>query len=115
MRHLHLQLCEAQGIPKEEVEATKESNACIAYSRYILDVASAGDVLDLRVATTPCLIGYGEVGKRLLSKPDDEVDRSDKNQLYGWAATYAQDVYQTAVRTGRGGSLLILFDEEGKD
>lgn len=84
------------------LEATKASNAGIAYSRYILDVASAGDMLDLTVATTPCLLGYGEIGKRLLGKPANEVDCSDKNRYYSWAVAYAQDEYQTAVRTGRG-------------
>lgn len=59
-------------------------------------------MLDLRVASTPCLLGYGEIGKRLLSKPEGEVDRSEKNRYYNWAAAYAMEEYQTAVQTGRG-------------
>lgn len=59
-------------------------------------------MLDLIVATTPCLLGYGEIGKRLLTKPSDEVDRTEKNPYYSWAAAYAQEDYQTAVAAGRG-------------
>lgn len=54
-----------------------------AYSRYILDVANTGDLLDLQVATAPCLLGYGEFGARLLTRPDDEVDRTSANKYCG--------------------------------
>lgn len=98
---VNARLCELQGITKEELVTTKQSNAGIAYSRYILDIASAGDLLDLTVATTPCLIGYGEMGKRLLTKSGHEAECSDKNRYYTWASAYAQQEYQTAVETGR--------------
>jgi thiaminase len=31
----------------------------IAYTRYVLDTSMQGDLLDARVVTAPCLIGYG--------------------------------------------------------
>jgi len=98
---LHIKFCESQGISKEELEATKESVTNIAYNRYVLDVGNTGDMLDLRVATAPCLLGYGEVGVRLATKPDSEVDRTANNKYYEWALNYAKDEFQTAVRTGR--------------
>jgi len=58
-------------------------------------------MLDLRVATAPCLLGYGEVGVRLVNKPDGEVDRTENNRYYSWALNYAKEEFQTAVKTGR--------------
>ena len=98
---MHVRFCASQGVSQAELEATKESVTNIAYNRYVLDVSNAGDILDLRVATAPCLLGYGEVGLRLIGKPDGEVDRSSSNQYYEWALNYAKEDFQTAVRLGR--------------
>lgn len=86
------------------LEQTKESVTNIAYNRYVLDVSNSGDVLDLRVATAPCLLGYGEVGQWLLTKPDSEVNRTPSNPYYKWAINYGKEEFQTAVVMGRGES-----------
>lgn len=91
------------------LESTKESVTNIAYNRYVLDVSNSGDILDLRVATAPCLFGYGEVGQWLLSKPDSEVDRTPNNRYYQWAINYGKEEFQTAVVTGRGKRFEIVF------
>lgn len=98
---MHVSFCESQGISKAELEATKESIENIAYNRYVLDVSNSGDMLDLRVATAPCLLGYGEVGMRLVDEANRAVDRSEKNKYYSWALNYAKEDFQTAVKLGR--------------
>lgn len=102
-----LQYCESQGITKEMLENTKESVTNIAYNRYVLDVSNSGDILDLRVATAPCLFGYGEVGQWLLSKPDSEVDRTPNNRYYKWAINYGKEDFQAAVVAGRGEPVVL--------
>lgn len=98
---MHVAFCESQGISKADLEATEESIANIAYNRYVLDVSNAGDMLDLRVATAPCLLGYGEVGLRLVDAANTAVDRSAFNKYYAWALNYAKQDFQQAVRLGR--------------
>ena len=58
-------------------------------------------MLDLRVATAPCLLGYGEVGLRLADPKNSQVDRSKDNVYYEWALNYAKDDFQSAVVAGR--------------
>ncbi|KAK9898045.1 hypothetical protein P389DRAFT_152020 [Cystobasidium minutum MCA 4210] len=107
---MHIEFCESQGITKDMLENTKESVTNIAYNRYVLDVSNSGDILDLRVATAPCLLGYGEVGQWLLSKPDSEVDRTPNNRYYKWAINYGKEDFQTAVVTGRAALEKMVAD-----
>ncbi|GAA6002993.1 uncharacterized protein JCM10292_000286 [Rhodotorula paludigena] len=98
---MHVKYCETYGISREQLQAVPESITNIAYTRYVLDVSSRGDLLDARVVTAPCLIGYGHVGARLVSSnPGVEVDSSDKNPYWGWIQEYGGDWYQGAVRKG---------------
>lgn len=88
--------------------ATPESIEGTAYSRYVLDTSMRGDLLDGRVVTAACLIGYGHVGKRLCDpSTSGKVDRSDANPYWAWVAEYGADWYQQAVQTGIGSSCVI--------
>lgn len=101
----HIKYCETHNISQSELLATPESITNIAYNRYVLDIGNKGSLLDLRVVTAPCLIGYGVVGKRLVEAPHGEgqlVDRSDKNIFWSWIEEYGGDWYQGAVKTGIG-------------
>src|SRR5690606_21800918 len=62
---MYLDFCQQWGIALEEVENAPESPATIAYSRYILDAAMSGSLAELYAAIAPCLMGYGEIGKRI--------------------------------------------------
>lgn len=98
---MHLAFCERFGISKEQVLATQESIVNTAYNRFVLDSASKGDLLDLRVVTAPCLIGYGHAGAWLCSQPDGIVDRSEEsNPFWRWISEYGGEGFQGAVRTG---------------
>lgn len=75
----------------------------IAYTRYVLDTSAKGDLLDTRVVTAPCLIGYGVVGKRLVEVTEG-VDKSEANPYWEWVKEYGGEWYQGAVTTGIGES-----------
>lgn len=96
-----VQACAKHGITREQLLATPESLSSLAYSRYVLDTSSRGDLLDCRVVTAPCLIGYGVVGKRLNAPTTEGVERDgEKNQYWDWVKEYGGDWYQGAVQVG---------------
>ncbi len=120
---MHLAYCEEMfGMKKAEIEAAPESQACTAYSRYVLDVGMRGDVLGLYVALAPCLIGYGVVAERLaamarLSEEQNGGDgeggnggeekqvankvRREGNRYWKWVENYTAEDYREAVVKGK--------------
>ncbi|KAI1958846.1 trifunctional hydroxymethylpyrimidine kinase/phosphomethylpyrimidine kinase/thiaminase [Ophidiomyces ophidiicola] len=94
---LHLDYCASFGLSKEDIEFHKESQACTAYSRYILDVGQSEDWLALQVALSPCLIGYGAIAQRLHT--DEGSVRTD-NKYWKWVENYVAEDYSAAVRLG---------------
>lgn len=62
---MHVQYCNSWGISTAELLKTIESPHNIAYTRYLTDVGHSGTLLDLLVAVASCLLGYGEIGRRL--------------------------------------------------
>ncbi|PGH16668.1 phosphomethylpyrimidine kinase [Helicocarpus griseus UAMH5409] len=94
---LHLQYCASFGLSKQDVEKCKESQACVAYSRYILDVGQSEDWLALQVALSPCLLGYGAIAKQLHS---DENSVRTGNRYWKWIENYVAEDYVKAVETG---------------
>ena len=57
----------------------------------MLERGLAGDVLDLRVALAPCVVGYGEIGAHLASHP---ATRTDGNPYATWIGMYVGDECQ---------------------
>lgn len=88
---LHVRICEGEGIGRAELEATEEAPANIAYTRYVLEAGYSGDFLDLLAALAPCIMGYGEIGARLLREAGDTPYRN-------WIETYGGDQFQTLCR-----------------
>ena len=85
---LHVQLCAKAGISETQLFAATERTENLAYTRYVLDAGHSGDFLDLMAALAPCVMGYGEIGARLLA------DRS--SDLYAeWIQTYGGPEYQS--------------------
>ncbi|KAK0099872.1 hypothetical protein ONS95_013301 [Cadophora gregata] len=94
---LHISYCQEFGVSKEEIEASEESHACTAYTRYVLDIGQSQDWFALQVALAPCLIGYGEIAKRLHADPGTKRD----GNIYGkWIENYVADDYVEAVKVG---------------
>lgn len=88
---LHVELCAREGISEADLFAAEERAENIAYTRYVLDAGHSGDFLDLLAALMPCVLGYGEIGARLLA--------AGGGGTYGeWIAAYGGDPYQQVCR-----------------
>jgi len=84
---LHVGICAAAGITEAQLFETEERAANLAYTRYVLDAGHSGDFLDLLAALAPCVMGYGEIGARLLAAGGD-------TPYAEWIATYGSKDYQ---------------------
>ena len=93
---LHRAYCAEWGIAEAALEAVEPDGATLAYTAYVLERGLAGDLLDLRVALAPCVIGYGEIGARLAAAT---ATRNDGNPYAPWIEMYAGDEYQGFMRT----------------
>ena len=93
---LHRAYCADWDISEEALEAVEADGATLAYTAYVLERGLAGDLLDLRVALAPCVIGYGEIGARLAGDP---ATRTDGNPYGPWIEMYAGEEYQGFMRT----------------
>lgn len=83
---LHVETCARHGISAAELEATEEAMPTLAYTRYVLDAGFSGDLPDLLAALAPCVLGYGEIGQRLMAEPHDEAYAE-------WIGTYGAAEY----------------------
>ena len=92
---LHRAYCADWGLNEAALEAVEADGATLAYTSYVLERGLAGDLLDLRVALAPCVIGYGEIGARLGADP---ATRAAGNPYAPWVAMYAGADYQALAR-----------------
>lgn len=81
---LHLDYCSRWGITKEDVLSSPESVFNSAYTRYVLDKGASGDMLDLKAAMAPCLIGYGEIGLKLFNDPATKRGKNSQKSMKIW-------------------------------
>ncbi len=89
---LHIQTCAAEGIDEAALAVTVEEPENLAYTRFVVDTGMKGDLLDLLVALSPCVFGYGEIGRCLVAKiGESAVDHPYKD----WIDTYAGAEYQS--------------------
>ncbi|MEH6403712.1 MAG: thiaminase II [Sneathiella sp.] len=91
---LHVQYCAEWGITEAQMQAVEEAPENMAYTRYVLEKGLSGDILDLYVALAPCVMGYGEIGKRLMSSP---ATKKEGNPYSPWIEMYASDDYQDVM------------------
>ncbi|KAJ9645971.1 trifunctional hydroxymethylpyrimidine kinase/phosphomethylpyrimidine kinase/thiaminase [Coniosporium apollinis] len=95
---LHIEYCKEFGLSQDEIENEEESEACTAYTRYVLDVGQSEDWLALQIALAPCLLGYGSIARRL---HDDPETMREGNKYWKWIESYVSNDYTEAVRNGR--------------
>ena len=86
---MHVEYCNSWGISTPQLLKTVESSHNIAYTRYLTDVGHSGTLLDLLVAVASCLLGYGEIGRRLMQSAqsgeafaDGVVCKKDNNPYW---------------------------------
>ncbi len=106
---LHVRYCGEWGLDEAEMAATPEALETVAYTRFALDCGQAGDLLDLLVVLAPCVVGYGEIGRRLGADP---ATKREGNPYAGWIETYAAADYR-AVADGARAQLDRLADRSG--
>lgn len=92
---LHVRYCADFGLDEDQLTTAPEDAANSAYTRFVLERGHAGDLLDLLVALAPCVIGYGEIGRRL--ETDPATVKAD-NPYSDWIETYAGEDYQAVNR-----------------
>lgn len=88
---LHVRLCASWGLSERALAAVPEAPANMAYTRYVLERGAAGDLLDLLVALAPCVVGYGEIARRLMAS---RAVRLKGNRYREWLEAYAGPKYQ---------------------
>jgi thiaminase/transcriptional activator TenA len=95
---LHVRLCGRWGLSPDQLEAAPEHQATVAYTRFVLDCGVSGDLLDLHVALSPCIVGYAEIGASLAK----ELGPALGNHPYrDWIGEYAGEAYQQVARDAR--------------
>ncbi len=92
---LHVRLCGRWGLSPAQLEAAPELQATVAYTRFVLDCGMSGDLLDLHVALTPCVIGYAEIAKQLVANIKQPLTNHPYRE---WIGEYAGDAYQASRR-----------------
>lgn len=95
---LHVRLCGRWGLTPADLEAQPEASATLAYTRFVLEAGMRGDLLDLHVALSPCVIGYAEIGTALAARPGA---LSDTNPYREWIEEYASDGYLEVAQGAR--------------
>jgi thiaminase len=58
---LHIDYCESFGITGDGLLETVEAMETVAYTRYVIDKGHSGDIFDLQIAISPCMIGRYKV------------------------------------------------------
>ena len=88
---LHVKLCSGWGLSPAAIEVAPAAGETLAYTRYVLDTGMRGDLLALKVALSPCVIGYAEISARLAAMPG-AMDESNPYRV--WIGEYADAAYQ---------------------
>src|SRR5882757_4260875 len=96
--NLHVKLCAGWGLSPSDLEQVPPAVEMLAYTRYVLDAGMRGDLLALKVALAPCVIGYAEIATRLASRPDAFAAT---NSYRVWIAEYAGVPYQEVAAKAR--------------
>ena len=65
------------------------------------------DWLALQIALAPCLIGYGEIAKRLYADPNT---KREGNIYWKWIENYVADDYTEAVEIGSSEPIVVVIE-----
>ena len=95
---LHVKLCAGWGLSPADLERADAALETLAYTRYVLDTGMRGDLLALKVALAPCVIGYAEIATRLAAQPNS---LAAANPYRVWISEYAGEAYQQVAASAR--------------
>ena len=94
---MHLAYCAEFGLSKAQIVSHKESQACVAYSRWMLDIGMSQDWMALQMALASCLIGYHIAAKWMIGRAES---KKEGNRYWRWAENYIAPEYVAAVEAG---------------
>ena len=94
---LHIAYCREWGLSEADLAAQPESLEMLAYTRFMLDCGQRGDILDLLASLSACLVGYAEIGIRLIADPGT---RRDGNRYLPWIEVYGGAHYVQLAAEG---------------
>ena len=97
--NLHVKLCASWGLSPRDLEQAPPASETLAYTRYVLDAGMRGDLLTLRVALSPCVVGYAEIAARIAKRSDPGAAT---NPYRVWIDEYAGAPYQQVAASARG-------------
>jgi thiaminase/transcriptional activator TenA len=92
---LHVAYCARWGLDEAQMAAVPEAEQNMAYTRFVLERGLSGDLLDLLAALAPCVVGYGEIGARLIDGPAAHLDG---NPYKDWIEVYGGAEYQEVAQ-----------------
>ncbi|GAA98226.1 uncharacterized protein L969DRAFT_85831 [Mixia osmundae IAM 14324] len=95
---MHIERCKKWGITEQEFHQTREAFHTVGYTRFVMSESTKGGLLELKLATAPCLIGYGVIGKVLAADP---ATNTTSNPYLEWIHEYAGEDFQHAVVLGQ--------------
>jgi thiaminase/transcriptional activator TenA len=95
--NLHVKLCAGWGLSPADLERAVPAAETLAYTRYVLDTGMRGDLLALKVALAPCVIGYAEIATRLAAAAGGGA----ANPYRVWIDEYAGVAYQEVAAKAR--------------
>ena len=95
---LHVKLCAGWALAPADLEQAPPAPEMLAYTRYVLDAGMRGDLLALKVALAPCVIGYAEIAARLGAMPGAIAS---SNPYSVWINEYAGAAYQGVADKAR--------------
>jgi thiaminase (transcriptional activator TenA) len=96
--NLHVKLCAGWGLSPADLERATPAAETLAYTRYVLDTGMRGDLLALKVALAPCVIGYAEIAVRLAAAA---ASSGAANPFRVWIDEYAGAAYQKVAAKAR--------------
>ncbi|CAI3936322.1 thiaminase II [Commensalibacter papalotli (ex Botero et al. 2024)] len=102
----HIKYCQERGITQGQIEKSSKTLELVAYSQYLLSKSMQGDLLDLIVLLSPCLVGYGEIGLRMSI---DKCTNIKNNPYQSWLNTYTDSLYIDLIKKS-----FYFIDELGK-
>ena len=94
---LHIAYCREWGLEEADLAGQPESLELLAYTRFMLDCGQRGDILDLMVSLSACLVGYAEIGLRLAADP---ATMRDRNPYLPWIRVYGGAHYVGLANEG---------------
>jgi len=109
---LHTRYCAGWGLTPADMESAPEDIPTTAYTRFVIDCGLSGDLLDLKVALSPCVIGYAVIARRLAALPG-ALDAA--NPYASWIAEYAGAAYQDLAAAAAADLDRLAGDQVGAE